>query len=230
MNPERKIFEYAKLFFHKPLPGLSLAMSLIIPGLGQVYNRQYVKSFIYLCLVSLSIALSLYFFGWAYSLLFFGLYLFLTFHMLSDAYVTAYRRRRDSISDDERQDIYFRIALGMGLVFVIGFWMFSIFCSLELVPYNARFLGFRQNDRILTHRSYYVYYKPRIGDIVRIEEYQLLGIITEIERHKVKIMGAKPQVNRVSAEKTELWLRSKSYSRLEKVILIYAPISRRRLF
>lgn len=169
--------------------------SLIIPGLGQLYNRQIIKALIFFT----SIVLVVFFFvrlfgsGLAYFLLF--LFFLMETFMLFDALISAYSLSGISLSFEQRRNLLLMIILVLILVGGIGTHLVTnYFFQPSRIMVGIPEPELKSGDGILINKSIYRSQSPKQGElvlIVRGTTRGYLGTIVALPGEKVEMRKEK---------------------------------------
>lgn len=203
-----------------PRPFLVSFLSFILPGLGQFYNKEYKKTFIFFVSILFSLGLSIYYLGTRLNFIFTAVFSVLEMYMLSDAYLTACQKRGIFLNNDFCRRVYSWISgilIGAAVVIIIVFNIFFFTLRIAGDMFN---LGLKRGDEVLVKRGYYFRNTPKSGDlIVTRAPFLNIGKITDVKDDIIEVKMYGMWVNQVSIGEVK---------KGGKVIFIYSPIDRRR--
>ena len=187
----------------KRKPILAFLLSLVSPGLGQIYNGQPKKGLLYLVgffLVYIIFSFLLFkFYGMiCYLIIMVGLFLF----VLLDALRGAIKLRAIALKSYNRWYIYLIIFLltSMAIQPLLGWTIKNNIARAYKIPSNGMKPALLVGDRLIANMRIYKSEKPKRGDIVIFEfpkdpSKEFIKRVIGIENEKVEVVNNKIYIN-----------------------------------
>ncbi len=174
-------------------PWLAGLLSLVIPGLGQIYNREIIKALIFFVSISLVVFFFVRLFGSGLAYFLLILFFLMEIFMLFDALISAYGLSGTSLSFEQRRNLLLIIILllilagGGGTHFVTNYF-FQPFRMTVGIPEPEISRG----DRILINKFIYRSQSPKQGELVIYGTTgNYLGTIVALPGEKVEMKEGK---------------------------------------
>lgn len=181
-------------------PWLAGLLSLVIPGLGQLYNREIIKALIFFASISLVVFLFVRLFGSGLAYFLLILFFLIEIFMLFDALISAYGLSGISLSLKQRRNLYKFLLMiilllilvgGIGTRFVTNY-LFQPFRVMIGIPEPE----IRRGDRILINKFIYRSQRPKRGELVIYRTTgNYLGTIVALPGEKVELKEGKIYIN-----------------------------------
>lgn len=206
---------------------LTLACSLLFPGAGHLYLRQYAQGFILLLSAFVSLVLAVYYFGTINHAAAFAVFSAVVVYSIADAYRLAMEKNDLPFKTGW---IYTVVGVGYALLIICSLLWASRYYSFVLVRRAVTAAAeLKINDQILVQRSYYVDHTPIVGDMVAGPPFGY-GKITHVENDKFYVKSFTLRVDQENGRfsaRTHKILPAR-YPEIGKLIYIITPIDRRR--
>lgn len=222
--------------YHNPSPLLALIFSGLIPGAGQAYNKENKKALISFFSVTITLLLSIYFFGTYLHVIFFTIFSIIEIWVLSDSYFSACQIKYIILDQNYQKKIHRRIGIAFSAAIFLLFILFQLLFSTFILDSDVPLLELQKGDGILISNRYYFGHLPKIEDTVIVGS--ILGKIIEINPNEIKIKCVGGTVPRARAnellndeklaEREVLIPLEKFKKEARRLIYIYSPIEKRR--
>ncbi|MFH1768430.1 MAG: DUF5683 domain-containing protein [Candidatus Omnitrophota bacterium] len=213
-----------------PKPLAALILSLLLPGLGQIYNKEYKKGAVFFLSLLLFGGAAVYSIGTSTHFITMMIFSFGEAYMLNDAYLKACQKTGVVVDNNLRKKASRHVLIAMAGIAIFFIFIFYNIFGTHRMRFDIPGLNLSRNDSVLIKKRYYLNKHPEAGDLVMINSRLAEVINPKSENIKLRIIDdsySSRQRERILQE-SEISLFNEKIGSLNKAIYIYAPFNRRK--